>query len=576
MKDNLGERTVTMNTKNQNAARIIITLLLFVPLIVAIIFALNTDPNTVSANSLKTVSVTDPDGNKFSFPDESDLSLYSSITSSSREVNKDTLDITGLSQKVPFTVTYEENNREPLVLELYVSENAESLVYTTPDGKYFLVDTSVAQQLIVRPEYASVSSSGILPSITVTGIGEPYNVTASKYDWTYKTMSGSFSNASAEITVENPTVKLDISDENLAKFDFSKTPDKFELTVKNGEETLFVGDYSNIKDANMLTFNRDMMLTVTVDAVWEEKEGADYYGSATYKFSALYDVTPSYEIMDKSLPTGEFTVLMMNNFNDGETVEIENSIGLPSSMPVYNYEGKKIILVPLSYNLEEGDYTLTLTNEVGQTGTATGKISRKEEYSSQEFLINDGEDPGLNEALTQTAIDEFNSLIASLSKESADAKLFTGTSFEYPTGASKAVSGGATYGMTRKAISKNAGEITYTSFGQDMECMAGQDIKAANSGKVIYADTTSFLGNTVIVDHGYGILSVYGCLDSISVNVGDDVAKSETVLGKAGSTGFACKASGGIASTSITCHYAVSMNGVFIAPRSIKSGIHLG
>lgn len=566
-----------MNTaKNKSTARIIITLLLFIPLIVAIIFAINIDPNTVSANSLNMVSVTDPDGNKFLFPDEADLSLYSSMTSSSQEVNKDTLDITGLSDEVPYTVTFEENNREPLILELYVSENVENLVYTTPDGKYFLVNADVARELIVRPEFASVSRSGILPTITVTGLGEPKVVSAYKYDWTYTTLSGTTSSVSAETKVENPTVYFDINDENLAKFDFSKTPDKFEITVNNGDETLFVGDYANIKDANMLTFNKDMMLTVKIDAVWEEKSGSDYSGKASYTFNALYDIAPTYEILDESLPTGEFTVLVMSDFNDGENLTIENDIGIPSNTPVYDYNGKKILLIPLSYSLDAGDYTLKLSNAVGQTGTATGKISRREEYSSQEFIINDKDDPGLNEALTQQALDEFNSLIVSLSADSENAQLFTGTSFDYPTGASKAVSGGATYGMTRKAISRNAGEITYTSFGQDMDCVTGQDIKAANSGRVVFADVTQFLGNTVIVDHGYGILTVYGNLDSIAVKVGDSVVRSESVLGKAGSTGFACKADGGIAKTSVTCHYAVAMNGVFIAPRSIKSGIHLG
>ena len=563
-------------SKTAKNTRLLITFLLFIPLIIAVIFAFNIDPNTVSVNSLKTVSVTDPDGNKYTFPDGADLSLYSSLTSSSREVNKDTLDITGLSDEVPFTVTFEENNREPLILELYVSEDVNSLVYTTPDGKYFLVDTEVAKQLIVRPEFASVSRSGVLPSITVTGIGKPEVIHASKYDWNYTALDGTSSSASAEISITNPTVKLDISQENLAKFEFSKVPDKFEITINNGSETLFRGDYSDIKSANMLTFKKDMMLTITIDAEWEEKQTADYSGTASYVFKALYDIAPSYEILDEALPTGEFTVLVMKDFNDGEKLTIENSLGIPSNTPVYDHKGNKILLIPLSYALDAGDYTLTLTNEVGQTATAGGKISRKEEYSSQEFLINDSEDPGLNEALSQEALDEFDSLIKSLSAQSENAQLFTGTSFDYPTGASKAASGGATYGMTRKIISRNAGEITYTSFGQDMDCMADQSIKAANSGKVVYADVTKFLGNTVIVDHGFGILTVYGCLDSISVNVGDSVVRSESVLGKSGSSGFACKVSGGIASTSTTCHYAVAMNGVFISPKSIKSGINLG
>ena len=87
---------------------------------------------------------------------------------------------------------------------------------------------------------------------------------------------------------------------------------------------------------------------------------------------------------------------------------------------------------------------------------------------------------------------------------------------------------------------------------------------AANSGKVIFADELTLTGKTVVVDHGSGVLSWYGHLSDISVNAGDSVT-AETVLGAAGSTGFACNSAG----NKVTMvYFGVSAGGVFIDPSS--------
>ncbi len=74
--------------------------------------------------------------------------------------------------------------------------------------------------------------------------------------------------------------------------------------------------------------------------------------------------------------------------------------------------------------------------------------------------------------------------------------------------------------------------------GYDLAQTANVPVKAANSGKVIYADRLGIYGNCVILDHGYSLQSLYGHMSRISVKVGDMVQK-EQQIGLSGSTGMA-------------------------------------
>ena len=74
--------------------------------------------------------------------------------------------------------------------------------------------------------------------------------------------------------------------------------------------------------------------------------------------------------------------------------------------------------------------------------------------------------------------------------------------------------------------------------GYDLAQTAHTPVKAANSGKIIYADRLGIYGNCVIIDHGYSLESLYGHMSRILVKVGDRVAK-EQQIGISGSTGMA-------------------------------------
>jgi murein DD-endopeptidase MepM/ murein hydrolase activator NlpD len=72
--------------------------------------------------------------------------------------------------------------------------------------------------------------------------------------------------------------------------------------------------------------------------------------------------------------------------------------------------------------------------------------------------------------------------------------------------------------------------------GADLRAPMGTPIHSSNRGRVVLAKSLFFTGNTVIVDHGLGVILLYAHLSRIDVKVGQIVENGQ-VLGLSGATG---------------------------------------
>jgi hypothetical protein len=72
--------------------------------------------------------------------------------------------------------------------------------------------------------------------------------------------------------------------------------------------------------------------------------------------------------------------------------------------------------------------------------------------------------------------------------------------------------------------------------GVDIKGKEGEEVKASNNGRAVLAEGLFFGGNTIVLDHGQGIYTIYMHLSKMKVNPGDTVLKGE-VIGLVGSSG---------------------------------------
>jgi len=93
-------------------------------------------------------------------------------------------------------------------------------------------------------------------------------------------------------------------------------------------------------------------------------------------------------------------------------------------------------------------------------------------------------------------------------------------------------------------------------YGYDLASTRQSSVPAANGGLVVFAGPLTIYGNTVVVDHGLGLQTLYAHLGSVGVKVGDAVEKGQE-LGRTGTSGLA---------VGDHLHFEVLVNGVSVTP----------
>jgi len=112
------------------------------------------------------------------------------------------------------------------------------------------------------------------------------------------------------------------------------------------------------------------------------------------------------------------------------------------------------------------------------------------------------------------------------------------------------------FAETRTYVYQGREIDTQVHFGYDLASTRQAPVPAANKGVVVFAGPLTIYGHTVILDHGLGLMTLYGHLSSIAAKVGDAVERGQE-LGRTGSTGLAI---------GDHLHYEVLVHGVSVTP----------
>lgn len=151
---------------------------------------------------------------------------------------------------------------------------------------------------------------------------------------------------------------------------------------------------------------------------------------------------------------------------------------------------------------------------------------------------------------TTMRADNFKTIQA-LCQKSQPKALWEGTFLRMKDGSPMAL-----YGDRRQWVfdGKEIGESLHE--GIDLASTEKAPVQAANNGIILYAGSLGIYGNAVIIDHGLGLISLYGHMSSIQVKEGQTVKLGDVI----GSTGMSGLAGGD------HLHFGIMVGGQFVNP----------
>jgi len=214
-------------------------------------------------------------------------------------------------------------------------------------------------------------------------------------------------------------------------------------------------------------------------------------------------------------------------------------------------EGYYFGLFPIRLDKEGIPFILYATDKVGNSTSQGLKLNIKQ-VSFKEDKINI-DDNFINRAVYPLLKDEGKGLtpleafkrvnevwrsgdvkkVEEIGKRSEPRVLWEGAFLQLPN--SKVF---ATYGDIRHYYYNGEKVSESRHMGFDFASVERAPVPASNSGVVVFTGSLGIYGNTIIIDHGMGLMSLYGHLSEISVKEGQFVKKGE-IIGRTGNTGFA-------------------------------------
>lgn len=212
-------------------------------------------------------------------------------------------------------------------------------------------------------------------------------------------------------------------------------------------------------------------------------------------------------------------------------------------------DGDFYAFIPIKTFAEPGEYTLAFSNgdfSYSETITVTER-----EFPHQYLEVAPST---LEETLENNAVRaKFDSFFQKYRFTNTGVKMWEGE-FVHPLGNAKYKE--TTSFGTYRTFSNGATERHNAT---DMAAKGGTPVYATNRGRVIFAEYLGLTGNTVLIDHGYGVLSWHYHLKSIETEKGKIVEKGE-LIGKVGTTGL---------STGNHLHFGISVGGIFVDPMAM-------
>ncbi len=362
------------------------------------------------------------------------------------------------------------------------------------------------------------------PSLQVTLNEEPIQFNKVNEYWSYKKLNGQWRtqvydhNSDALI---NNSISILSSDDKL-EVRTDKVPDKSHLKIVDVATGKVVSEEQ--VELNQLPFpymNGYFSYELTLDWMDETKS---YLGKTVLNIPVLIDFPEKFVFSKQRLIQGDILEVSVYYVGNPEDIFFEQSIY--NEFQWYKQDGLIRGYIPTNYNIKPGKYEIKYGNRSKGTEYSQEIEIAAHNYRIQYLTIDEQID---QETRNDAAYDEFDKYFTPVRKQSEPDRYYT-EDFIMPTQGLLT----SEFGQTRYV---NGAPTWSRHSGLDIAAPLGTDVKATNRGKVVLTKSFILTGNTMVIDHGQGLFSVYYHMHEGLVHVGEIVERGQKI-GTVGSTGF--------------------------------------
>ena len=536
-----------MNNNNQKHTWLWI--LLCLPMVFIVYFAITLSGGSIDPDSVKSVDVTTPDGQSLVFEGD-DVTFYVDMYLESDPLSAPIRDV---SEEKPMNVTLKQKAGDTS-FALYAETNTNGCFFRNNEGAYYSIPADFAKELLQRTECAFVyqKAGHTLPVLNFITGDETQSVMPNDYAWQYKDIAGTAVKDDITKKTDAEQFYSFYSDKGFI-LRFSKEPAQHTVTFYKEDGTAL-----DASDPTALIFPTDTKLRAVVEASWSQDENS-VGGTAKYSFDLLYDVLPEIIRSTETVKGGDILCVGFRHLSENEKISLETQL-ITSDIRVNYSENGAYALLPISAANAPGQYSLKFT-----VGDVEKTVDITVSGTAGDFEMCTMDTEKYIEYLTPEFKQTYAALMAEWASSTGEPMMLPGDEFARPT------SGSLAFGYGTELL-VNGLPDKYLLEGIDYKPEDGTGIKATQRGVVVYTGENSVLGNIIVIDHGYGIKSHYYGVGTIGKSVGTTVQKGE-LIANAGVSGL-CYGTG---SEKIpTLHFYVSLDGVFVDPEVLfEKGLYI-
>ena len=530
-------------------ALVIFLLVLFIPTIIAAAWFFSVSGKTYTPSNVANVTLKAPDGTEWVYTEEGEKEFFTTLATNLKSIEKQEFspDVWTLYE-LSFERTFDSS-----VYFLCLSANAKNCLAYDADGNWYRINVEDARAFLIRSELEGLYTNSTHPELSLVVEGKQYKIPARHYDWNYLLADGTFSadkNTNDDVFASDVTVSASRGFE----FHFDIFPDWCDVKIFDGDTLVHSGEVDALKK---FSYTNDAVLRALVTCEWYKDDSKLFYGTTISEFYFDYDVKATAACDKEKYYPGEVIYIELLN-SDNDAFELITSIKSTDKFVQRTFGEKTYIALPIASDNKIGEYSITLKSP---NTTLELKVNIDERAAdiatfSVQGITSDEFDNALKSLADEIGLDDYSSsLTEPLWKDGfvTPVKKYDGEKQLYWISPP----------VYRAQQIVNGTEISTRNFGihyvksVELQYLSPRAIADA---VVAFAGTTTAYGNTVVLDHGFGLFSLYGCLDNCNFTQGDSVTKG-TIIGKSVDTTMSVVDGEFV--------FAVIQDGVFINPYTV-------